>query len=59
MIATTTPIFIALAIGCLVLAFFGWHYQSRNFRSSKKLSMAVAWLVIIVLLAFIMSRAGP
>ena len=51
MIATTEPMLIILAIGCLILAF--WNIRLDRLKFETKTWMAVAWMLIIAIVAFV------
>ncbi len=51
MIATTEPMLIILAIGCLILAF--WNIRLDRLTFESKAWMAAAWLLIIGIVAFV------
>lgn len=55
MIATTTPTFIVLALGCLLLNFFAFRSSAAaaGHGRRQKLQMAAIWLTIIVGLTFV------
>ncbi len=54
MIATTEPMLVILAIGCLILALVNMRSQGLTFES--KAWMGVAWLLIIGVVAFVSGR---
>ena len=60
MIATTTPTFIVLALGCLVLNFFAFRSDAAaaGHGTRQKLQMAGIWLTIIMGLTFLIGRFG-
>jgi uncharacterized membrane protein len=53
-IATTEPMLVILAIGCLILALLNMRSQGLTFES--KAWMGVTWLLIIAVVAFIAGR---
>jgi hypothetical protein len=58
MIATTVAMFIVLAIGCLIIDFSAFHQAAHQLRFGTKALMAVAWALIIIGLALVLSRIG-
>ena len=58
MIATTTPMLIVLALGCLVLNFFAFRSDAAaaGHGTRQKLQMAAIWVTIIAGLTFLIWR---
>ena len=60
MIATTTPTFIVLALGCLILSYFAFRSNAGTavHGTRQKLQMAAIWFASIVGLTFLIRQFG-
>lgn len=61
MIATTTPMFVVLALGCLVLNYFAFRSDAdaAGHGPKQKLQMAAIWAGLLAGLALLISLFQP
>ncbi len=60
MIATSGPMFVVLALGCLVLNIYAFRGDAAaaGHGARQKLQMAAIWVAIIVALTFLIKAFG-
>lgn len=61
MIATTTPIYVILAFGCLVLNYYAFRSDAARAGHGRKqmLQMAAIWITVIVALTLLIGQFRP
>jgi|JI61114BRNA_FD_contig_31_4337401_length_738_multi_2_in_0_out_0_2 hypothetical protein len=61
MIATTTPMFIVLALGCLILNFYAFRSgtEAAGHGTKQKLQMVAIWVSVLTGLTLLISLFQP